>query len=61
MIPEQCKTEVLEKLHEGHFGIEHTKLRARDSVYWPQINKDVETLIKTCENAKSTVEETIKM
>ena len=52
VIPEQCKTEVLEKLHEGHFGIEHTKLRARDSVYWLQINKDVETLIKTCEKCQ---------
>ena len=33
VIPEQCKNEVLEKLHEGHFGIERTKLRARDTVY----------------------------
>ena len=33
VIPEQCKNEVLEKLHEGHFGIERTKLRARDMVY----------------------------
>ena len=33
VIPEQCKNEVLEKLHEGNFGIERTKLRARDTVY----------------------------
>ena len=49
VIPEQCKNEVLEKLHEGHFGIERTKLRARDTVYWPEINADIEALIKTCE------------
>ena len=49
MIPEQCKNEVLEKLHEGHFGIERTKLRARDMVYWLEINADIEALIKTCE------------
>ena len=53
MIPEQCKTKVLAKLTEGHFGIECTKLRARDSVYWPQINKNIETLIKTCEKCQS--------
>ena len=24
IIPEQCQEEVLEKLHEGHFGVDHT-------------------------------------
>ena len=33
IIPSECRDDVLEKLHEGHFGIERTKLRARDSVY----------------------------
>ena len=49
VIPEQCRAKVLEKLHEGHFGIDWTKLRARDTVYWPEINKDIEALIRTCE------------
>ena len=40
---------MLVKLHEGHFGVDRTKLRARDSVYWPHINKDIEVLIKSCE------------
>ena len=26
IIPEQCQDEVLEKLHEGHFGVDRTKL-----------------------------------
>ena len=46
--PNQCRDELLEKLHEGNFGIDRTKLRARDSIYWPGINKDIEILIKTC-------------
>ena len=37
VIPEQCRAKVLEKLHEGHFCIDWTKLRARDTVYWPVI------------------------
>ena len=49
VIPEQCRVKVLEKLHEGHFGIDHTKLRGRDTMYWPEINKDIEALIRTCE------------
>ena len=49
IIPSECRDEVLEKLHKGHFGVDCTKLRARDSVYWPQINRDIETLVKSCE------------
>ena len=49
VIPKQCRAEVLEKLHEGHFGIDRTKHRARDTVYWLEINKDIEALIRTCE------------
>ena len=48
IIPSECRDDVLEKLHEGHFGIDHTKLRARDSMYWLQINQDIETLVKSC-------------
>ena len=46
VIPESCRDEILDQLHEGHFGIDRTKLCARDSVYRPNINKD----IVSCEN-----------
>ena len=49
VIPESCRDEILDQLHEGHFGIDRTKLCARDSVYWPHINKDIECLVKTCD------------
>ena len=49
VVPNQCQDEILTQLHEGHFGIECTKLRAHDPVYWPGINKDIETLVKTCD------------
>ena len=56
IIPTQCRKELLEKLHKGHFGVDRTKLRARDPIYWPGINKDIEILVKTCntcqENSK---------
>ena len=29
--------------------MDRTKLCARDSVYWPNINKDIECLVKTCD------------
>ena len=52
IIPNECRDEVLEKLHEGHFGIDCTRLRARDSVYWLQINQDIETLVKSCKKCQ---------
>ena len=52
IIPSECRDEDLEKLHEGHFGIDHTKLRARYSVYWLQINQDIETLVKSNEKCQ---------
>ena len=32
VIPESCRDEILDQLHEGHFGMDRTKLHARDSV-----------------------------
>ena len=52
VIPKHCWNELLDRLHEGHFGIDRTRLQARNSVFWPSINKDVETLIKTCETCQ---------
>ena len=49
MIPESCRDEILNQLHEGHFGIDRTKLCAKDSVYWPHINSNIECLVKTCD------------
>ena len=61
VIPEQCKDEILDQLHEGHFGTDHTKICVRDSVYWPQINKDIEQLVKLVKHAKKTHAGTIKI
>lgn len=45
IIPVNMRKYVLNKLHESHFGIEKTKARARQVVYWPNISKDIENLI----------------
>ena len=39
IIPKQCRNKLLDKVHEGHFRIDRTKLRARDSIYWPGIKE----------------------
>jgi hypothetical protein len=48
MIPTTMQKEILEKLHSAHQGMEKTKLRARTSVYWRELNKDIEKICKAC-------------
>ena len=49
IIPQSCRDEILNQLHEGHFGSDRTKLHARDSVYWPNMNKHIKCLVKSCD------------
>ena len=42
LIPESLRADVLAQLHQSHQGIEKTQLLAREGVYWPNINKDIE-------------------
>ena len=48
LIPEALRPDVLQQLHQGHMGIERTRRLARESVYWPNINQDIENLVKKC-------------
>ena len=48
IIPGILKTQVLDQLHINHMGIEKTKLLACESIYWPNINDEVENFIKKC-------------
>ena len=42
-------SEILNILHQGHIGIERTKLCARNTVYLPGISKEITELISNCE------------
>lgn len=48
IIPKIMHNEILQKLHEPHLGIEKTLLRARTTVFWKNITKDIESMIKEC-------------
>ena len=47
LIPNSLHEDILEQLHYGHQGIEKTRLRVRESVFWPNINKDIEQRTKS--------------
>ena len=48
LIPESPRADILFKLHQSHHGIEKTQLLAREGVYWPNINKNIEQMTRTC-------------
>ncbi|XP_048775245.2 uncharacterized protein K02A2.6-like [Ostrea edulis] len=52
IIPQNIRSRVLEELHEGHSGIVKMKTVACILVWWPGIDKDLETLVKSCKGCQ---------
>ena len=48
IIPQVLQGDILAKLHASHQGTEKTKLRARTSMFWKNLNKDIEEMTKSC-------------
>ena len=41
VIPSSLVSQVLKDIHQGHLGIEKSRLRARRCVFWPNMNVDI--------------------
>ena len=48
VIPASVKDEMLAKIHASHIGIQGSLRRAREVIYWPGMNKDVEDYVSKC-------------
>ena len=48
IIPSSLRSTMKDIIHHGHNGIERCKNRARQSIYWPGINREIEDLISRC-------------
>ena len=48
MIPSSLRQTTLQLAHEGHQGIVRTKQLMREKVWWPGIDREVESLIRSC-------------
>ena len=48
LIPVQMRREALAQLHDSHQGTVRTKDRARLTVYWPGMDKGMDTTILSC-------------
>ncbi|RXN36190.1 Transposon Ty3-G Gag-Pol poly [Labeo rohita] len=48
IIPSSMRAEVKRKLHEGHLGITKCRERAKQSVWWPGISKEIQVFTENC-------------
>ena len=48
VIPASLRKNMLERIHEGHLGAEKQKRLARDVIFWPNMNKDIDEMVKGC-------------
>ena len=49
IIPEHMRPDILQRLHQGHQGINKCLARARESVWWPGITCAVKQMVERCE------------
>ena len=49
MIPDKMREDILKQIHEGHLGFNKCQLRAKETVYWPGLNDQLENLILNCQ------------
>lgn len=54
VVPTSLRPAVLNLLHDGHQGVNRCKAKARDSVWWPGIAKDIESMVARCEQCART-------
>ncbi len=48
VIPQSMHGEMLKIIHQGHFGIVLSKRRARDVLFWPGMNGQIQDVISRC-------------
>ena len=49
VVPRSLQQEYLQCLHMGHLGISKCRARAKTTVFWPNIDRDISQLIVRCE------------
>ena len=53
LIPETLRQKYLIQIHQGHQGIEACRSRAREFVFWVNINSDLKEMVEKCDICQS--------
>ena len=48
IITSALRLDVLDKIHTGHQGIQKYRERAKSGVWWPNLSKQIEDLVREC-------------
>ena len=48
LVPTSMRKDILERIQQGHMGIEKSKRRARDVLYWRGVNSEIQGKIASC-------------
>ena len=48
-VPTKQQEAVLKLIHKGHLGLNKCKLHAKETVYWPGLNDQLENIVLNCE------------
>ena len=54
IIPKQLQERVLHELHTGHPGIVRMKSLARLHVWWPNLDRDITTIVQQCNDCQKS-------
>ncbi|XP_060084642.1 uncharacterized protein K02A2.6-like [Ylistrum balloti] len=49
VIPAKLRKEMLTKIHHGHLGREKCKKRARELLFWPNMNAEINEVVDNCD------------
>ncbi|KAH7723762.1 Integrase [Aphelenchoides avenae] len=60
VVPTSLRSKVLKKLHFCHPGIVRMKALARQHVYWPGIDSEIEQLVRSCSQCARTASQPVK-
>lgn len=52
IIPSKFRINILEELHKSHPGMVRMKALARNHVWWPQIDREIEERVRACKNCQ---------
>ena len=48
IVPKDMREYMLDQVHKGHFGMDKCKMRMSNCCYWPNVNKEIEEMIRNC-------------
>ncbi|KFD58860.1 hypothetical protein M514_00023, partial [Trichuris suis] len=60
VIPKRLQPAILKQLHQGHPGIVQMKAIARSYIYWPGLDNEIETVVRSCDKCSAVAKTPVK-